>query len=244
MGRGRRRHPSQAGQVSQPHPGPALRGGPALHTGDGQIGRVLLHGQQHGPRRAATASWPPPRESRQVAPVAAGRSMAATAVRLIWKSFGPAAVRAAPGDQQGGVPGHPADALTNGQDGDEERSAPDQGQRSPAADGGRGGRRCHEPVGVQGLRLRGGQRGAQLCADRPRPEAPHHGGELEGHVDDEAHDEDPRPEVVGGVEAEPEDVVVLDVQDAGDHLEHDPADDHDERQPLEHVGHRPQLEAR
>ena len=43
---------------------------------------------------------------------------------------------------------------------------------------------------------------------------------------DESGDEHPRAVVVRGVEAEPEDVVVLDVQHAGDDLEQDPADQH------------------
>jgi len=59
-------------------------------------------------------------------------------------------------------------------------------------------------------------------------------------MDDEAGHEDPRPEVVGRVEVEPEQVVVLDVEDAGRHLEDDAADDHHQRQPLQEVGDRPE----
>jgi hypothetical protein len=57
-------------------------------------------------------------------------------------------------------------------------------------------------------------------------------------VGDESGDEHPRPEVVGGVEVEPEDVVVLNVENSGDNLKQNPADQHQQRDPLEHLGQR------
>ena len=57
-------------------------------------------------------------------------------------------------------------------------------------------------------------------------------------VRDEARDEHPRPDVVRGVEAEPERVVVLDVHQPGDDLEQDPADEHQQRRALQRVRRR------
>ena len=54
----------------------------------------------------------------------------------------------------------------------------------------------------------------------------------------EAGDEHPGAVVVGGVEAEPEDVVVLHVENAGHDLEEDAADQHQQGEPLKHLGHR------
>jgi hypothetical protein len=58
-------------------------------------------------------------------------------------------------------------------------------------------------------------------------------------VNDEPDDEDPRPPVVGGVEAESEHVVVLDVEHAGDDLEQDAADEHEQRDAFEDLRDRP-----
>lgn len=54
----------------------------------------------------------------------------------------------------------------------------------------------------------------------------------------ETRNEDPSPKIVAGVEAEPEDVVILNVEHAGDDLEQDPTDQHQHRQPFEHLGNR------
>ena len=52
---------------------------------------------------------------------------------------------------------------------------------------------------------------------------------------DERAEEHPRADVVGGVEAEAEHVVVLDVQQPGDDLEEDPADEQQQRQAFERL---------
>ena len=71
----------------------------------------------------------------------------------------------------------------------------------------------------------------------PGPEArPDHVAQLHAHVDAESGDERPRPVEVAGIEVDLGEVV--DVQDAGGHLEDDPADDEDQAHPLEELGHR------
>ncbi len=97
----------------------------------------------------------------------------------------------------------------------------------------------NQTVLVRHLGLGVGQRRAELGAQRARTKAPHHGRELQRDVHHETDDEDPGPEVVRRVEAEAEDVVVLDVEQPGDHLEDDAADDEDQGQAFEHVGYRP-----
>ena len=59
-------------------------------------------------------------------------------------------------------------------------------------------------------------------------------------MDDETRDENPRPVIVRGVKAEPEDVVVLDVEHPGGELEEDAADQHQQRQPFHKLRDRPQ----
>ena len=98
---------------------------------------------------------------------------------------------------------------------------------------------------------RGGRRGKGLLAG---PQGRPHRPELERDVGDEGADEHPGSVVVGLDEVEPEHVPVLDVQDAGDELEQDAADEQRQRRALQRVGgraerrpleqarqHRPQL---
>lgn len=78
--------------------------------------------------------------------------------------------------------------------------------------------------------------GAQHRAQRAGPQRADHGRQLHRDVYDEAGDEHPCAPIVGSVEAEPKDVVVLDVQDPGRDLEEDATDERQQRDPLNSLG--------
>ena len=152
----------------------------------------------------------------------------------------PVAAGAAAWQQQGGLAGEAAEGLARRDDRDEQRASTDQCQGSAAAD-----RRWPTGWRPPARRVRTARAWCRFgwCATRlaststARPAD--HRGILSAMCNQEPGDEDPGAEVVGGVEAESEDVVVLDVQHTGDDLEQDPADQHQQRQPLQHLRDRP-----
>ena len=141
--------------------------------------------------------------------------------------------------QQRCLAGPPADGLACGDHRHEHGATTDQCEGAAAADR-RGSGFGSGPVRrVRMARVGCLRVGVQHVSHRHRPQARPHAGNLDGDVDHEARDEDPGAVVVGRVEAEAEDVVVLDVQDAGDDLEQDPADEHQQRDAFEHLRDRP-----
>ncbi|MEV5302744.1 hypothetical protein [Amycolatopsis methanolica] len=164
--------------------------------------------------------------SRQLAPVLAAVIPAAAAVLLTGKP------------SPGCLPRGRSSARSRGEEADEQGSAAD-GAEQPAPAQGRGRGVGGDEPGVVG-RLGHGvfARGGQFAAQGAGPQRAHHGGEFERDVRDERGEEDPRADVVPGVEAEPEDVVVLDVEDPGGELEQGAADQEEQRDPFQRVGER------
>ena len=121
-------------------------------------------------RSSVTSSVPPVRDSRHVAPVAEGSIDAADAVLLTWKSFGPSPYERPRGMSRAASRADPADALPDGQHGDEQRTAAHQGERPPAAQCGWRRVRRDEAVGVGrlGLGRRPGASAARRRRDRER----------------------------------------------------------------------------
>ena len=165
---------------------------------------------------------------------------AAAAVRLTSKSFGPSPRLRPRGSNRAArrvTPPTVCPAVSTATNKAPAPTSPSAPRRLTVGGDGSAG---HQPIGVRRLRAGVSPRGAQLRAKRPGAQRRHHRRQLDQHVDREARYEDPCPEVVGGIEAEPENVVVLDVQHAGGQLEDDPADQHQQRQPLQQLGNRAQ----
>ena len=221
--RSRRRTPVQVWVVDQP----------STHA----IGSVAVCcGMRAAGRRRSsrTGAGPPVSSSRQPSPTAGRRRCPDTAkVLLTGKSFGPPSAGgggAPAGQQERQAAQRAADRLARRHRRDQQRPAADQRERAAAADrrrAGVGGDQAVLGSGSSGWVCASGVRSSPR-SDRERSAA-HHVRQLEHDVRDERRRGTPRPRRSGRVEAEAEHVVVLDVQQAGDDLEQDAADEQQQR---------------
>ena len=190
-------------------------------------------------RSSTTFDGPPVRVSRHRSPVSSGVMPAANAVRLTWKSFGPSPRVRPRGSSSAAMRVKPpmvCPAVITAMNSAPPPTSASAPRRLIVAAAGFSATRPSGSYGSGTVLLRLVR---NTSAHRHRPQAGPHPRNLDRDVDDEAGDEHPCAVIVGGVEAEPEDVVVLDVENTGDDLEEDSADEHQQRNTFQHLRDRP-----